>query len=779
MRAFAPLPFAGLLLAGLLGSLGCGAPKEVFVITPPDPPPEAPATAAQAPDRPTGPLAAARVITAGDPALNWGLGARPGDIWISNPQLGALVAGTSHRLGPSASGGAILHVERANQRTQARLGALIPVFDRAGQRAPVIESVVVQQDGAVGGPAVVHLEGYDPIDPKIRYAQDVLLDPGADALRVRAVVQNKTRNHIPDFHFGYLAEWGGLQPFVPGRTGGPEATTSDWVGASGPVSSLVLTLPIGRITGVHGAGWSVLLPKPLRLMPKQRAASELRIYPGTGGESTAVAALYRSRKAVAGSVAGTVNVPGAEVELLDATGAPVIRGTADAEGRYALVTRPGRMVLRARAPGRTPVQTQPFYVSSDNSAAVPVALGPASGLAFTIRDGETGLPARLLIRDAHNTPVWLADMQGAVRAGNAAISLTGSGIIPLPPGRYRVGIDAGPSHARADRGVTVSAGQMASLNVELIREVDPEGWYALDGEVLSPPGNDGTLVRAADCAAAGIDGMVLLGDGTVPGNVPRPQMFGGVALADPGVGWFAGFPLDATPPPQPVQALAAERLAALRRIKGALTAVLRPRVAGWGYFTTFRYSPTSATLPRGGFSLDFDLLQIATPAGGAPAVEAALFDYASLLRRGARVVPFGGSGARYRSGRCGVARTWLRRAPKDAADLRAALRAGDVVASFGPLIDLNVDGKRPGQAVTPAESHAVIIGIDAAAAHRPRRVRVFADGKVVAQKRLSAKGPMHQSAVFTIKGPVKSLFAAVDARDNPAAFAVTGPVRFK
>lgn len=641
----------------------------------------------------------------------------------------------------------------------------------------MITTVKVQQDGAVGGPAVVHIEGHDPIDPKIDFAQDVMLEPDANVLRVRATVSNRSNNYVPDFHFGFLAEWGGLRPFIPGRRPGPMQSSSDWIGASGPVASLVLMLPIGRLSGLHGPGWSILLPTPVHLRPKQRASSELRIYPGIGGESTAVAALYRSRKAVAGLVSGTVNVPGAEVELLDSTLAPVMRGTADADGRYALATRPGRMVLRARAAGRTPVMTQPFYVSGETSAAVPIALGPASGLTFTVRSADQPLASRVTILDANNQPVWLTEMQGVIRAGQSAISLTGAGMIPLPPGRYRVQVDAGPNHARADRGVTVNAGQMATLNVVLEREVLTAGWYALDADVLTPPGNDGIIVRAADCTAAGIDGIVLLGDGSVPRSIARPQMFGGVTLADPGVGWFAALPLAGPPPAQPVRARAAERLQAFSALKGALSAVLRPRAPAWGYFNTFKYDPAAAALPRGGFSLDFDLLEVATPAGGAPALEQALQDYASLLARGRTVVPIGGSGARYRAGRCGVARTWLRRKPASAADLRGMLRAGDVVASMGPMLDLNVDGMQPGDELGAAGTHTVVVGVDAATAHRPDRLRIFADGKVAHEVALPGTGALHYSQAFTVPGPVKSIFFAVDKRNDPAAFAVTGAVR--
>lgn len=752
--------------------LGCGAPPAP--IPEAAPPSAAPRTAAStAPVMPAGPRATARVLAKGDPVLQLGLGARPGDLWIANPRLRALIAGVDRRLGPSNSGGALLHIELTAVRAQARLGALIPVFDSAGQRAPVITAIEIQQDGAVGGPAVVRLQGHDPFDEKIRYEQEILLAPDDEALRIRATIINNSNNYMPEFFFGFLAEWGSLRPFVPGRLPGPQMTASDWIGASGPVASLVLTLPIGRLRGVHGAGWSILLPRAVHIRPKQRATNELHIYPGEGGESAAVARIFRARKAVAGMVSGTVNVPGAEVELIDATGAAVMRGTTDADGRYAFVTRPGRMSLRARAPGRAAVSTQPFYVSGASSAAVPITLGAASGLRFAITADGAPLSARVTVR-ADSRPVRLDGVRGAIRAGDTLVSLTGSGEVALPPGRYTVHVDAGPLHPIARRGVTVSAGQIAALRIALTPEVAAGRWFALDAEVLAPPGNDGIIVRAADCAAAGIDGMVLLGDGAVPPGVERPVIFRGVALADPGVGWFAGFPLDGPVPAQPVRARSAARLEALRVLPGALSAVLRPRSPGWGYLNTFNFEPRAKVLPRGGFSLDFDLLQVVTPAGGAPAVSRALTDYLGLLRRGQRVVPFGGSGARYRAGRCGVARTWLRQAPASPAALRAVLDSGDVVASFGPIVDLRVDGQHAGAKIAPAKRHTVTVAVESAKAHRPVRLRIFADGVLAAERRLP--GRARTESTVSIDGGPRSVVAVVDSASNPRAFAVTGPV---
>lgn len=124
------------LLAALLplacsGLIACGGPPTA---TPAAPASVAPSTTAPAPARPRGPLAHARVITDGDAVLRMGLGARPGDIWVANDRVHALIAGPTHRLGSSGSGGAILHVAVAKMRANARARSSRSSTPRASAR---------------------------------------------------------------------------------------------------------------------------------------------------------------------------------------------------------------------------------------------------------------------------------------------------------------------------------------------------------------------------------------------------------------------------------------------------------------------------------------------------------------------------------------------------------------------------------------------------------------------------------------------------------------------
>ncbi|MEZ4472412.1 MAG: hypothetical protein R3F60_16785 [bacterium] len=728
-------------------------------------PASAPATAP--PEAPRGDRAEARLLAPGDPVLTAGLGARVGDIWLENPRVVALLAGLDRRLGPSASGGALLHVGVRGATPRARLGALVPVFDEAGQRAPVFDRVDILQDGRLGGPAIVRLTGRDPIDDELVVTEELVLLPEAEGVRLITEAENRSAGYYKDFRFGQLVEWGGLDRFVPGELdprGG--RTTSDWVGVAGPDTSLVIAPPVGRLVGVHGQGWSILGPKPIDLTPRSRERAELLLQPGRGGEADAIRQLYAARQTVVGEVSGRVNVPGARVELLDGMGEPVMRGVADAEGLFRLPARPGRLRLRASAPGRAPVVEGPFSLGGGDTVSVPATLGPPSGLRFAFDDAGQPLAVRLVIQDRAGQQPELGVAGGAVRAGDAVVSATGRGTLALPPGTYRLAVDAGPAHASADLTVTVEAGQEAVLETTLAREMDTTGWFAVDPHVEPAAGTDGIVVRAVDCAAAGIDAVVLLGDGDLPADLGRPRLFAGLATADPGVGRFAGLPLLEAVPALPVRDRAAGRLASLAALPGQpLVAVLRPRSPGWAYFQHFSFDATAEALPRG-FSLDFQLLEVAVP-GGRAAVEEALADYLALLKRGHRVAPLGGSGVRDRGGRCGVARTWLPGQPGTAAELRSALERGPMVAGFGPVLD-----------VTLSDGGRARVRIRAAAAHRPDVVRLFADGRLAELKVIPGKGPLDTEVELRAPADACAVVATVDRRAahaDLAAFAVTGP----
>jgi hypothetical protein len=292
---------------------------------------------------------------------------------------------------------------------------------------------------------------------------------------------------------------------------------------------------------------------------------------------------------------------------------------------------------------------------------------------------------------------------------------------------------AGPDRGRAQGVVRVPDGGEATFTATLDRQVDRAGWLAVDPHVrtrLSGTSATTLAARLTACATEDLDAIVVADDGAIDPSLATaggaPKVWPGLAVEAAGGGRFAVFPVDA-PPALPADPRPEAVLAALRALPGRpIVAVLRPREEGAGYFGAYAFDARAAALPRGGFSLDVDLLQVAVPWAPAEA-ERAFADYVALLDTGRDVAPFGATGAdALADPPCGLARTLVRAAPEAGP---SALRDGEVVVSHGPVLDLRVDGVAPGGRAPARDVHDVRVRVRASAWRRPAFLEVIVDGE--------------------------------------------------
>ncbi len=729
--------------------------------------------------------------------------ARPGDIRLENDRLVCVVAAADHPARGQPTGGHLVDLFARGAHDQ--LGEAAITLDPDGRRQPVIDSVVVAQHGAGGGPAIVRATGHHPLDEQVEVTLDYVLEPDANHVRLVATVYNKSRGHFPKFTFGAFVLWGGLAPFVPGPAAALEGsqTWSDWIGGDSMTGSVVIATYAGRLSGVHGRDWSLVQLKSNPVGPGASAVAELHLFAvGDGGVAAAVAELHRSRRTVVGTIRGKVTdkdgrpIAGAWVHAVTSRGDVLARALTDPAGGFLATLRAGTYRVIAQATGRAASPSTRIVLGADAVAETHLRMGPPSRLAFAI-DGPDGraLPARLRITGLDGTPTPVLGPPGGLPAArNEVIAPEGRGQQPLAPGAYQIAVTAGPEFEALTQRVTVTEGREVPLRATLARALDRRGWFALDPHVLtdaSPTASASVAARDAACAAEGIDGAVMLDVARATEPIHgRVRLFTGVSHSLQGVGRFAALPLRAgiLAPTEPGR-LAADHLGALAKLPGEpLVAVLRPRTSGWGYFRHFRFDPTVRELPRGGFSLDFDLLEVASP-GEQEATDAALQDYLGLLERGHPVVPIGGSGAAAVAGQpCGLPRTWVRggNLTTDEA-LVTALRAANVVVSFGPLVDLEVDGLRPGPPTAAGPAPKATVRVQAASWARPDVLRLYVNGRVARQARVAGSGPLDVTRTFPLPAGARNVVAVVEGerdlspvigrRARPLAF--TSAVRLR
>jgi hypothetical protein len=150
-------------------------------------------------------------------------------------------------------------------------------------------------------------------------------------------------------------------------------------------------------------------------------------------------------------------LPDATVRLHSATG--VLETITDAEGRYVFAQlTPQRAELRADAPGFKSASWE-VEIQRPETRLPPRALEPGTStgvLRCLVRSFDSaGLRAQVSVRDEAGQRIT-----GGTTDGNGALELT------LPPGQYRVMIDAGGYRSQRTN-VQVAANEVAILNVDM------------------------------------------------------------------------------------------------------------------------------------------------------------------------------------------------------------------------------------------------------------------------------------------------------------------------
>lgn len=701
----------------------------------------------------------------------------PGDFVLRNERLVAVVRAPENPGPLSGRGGGIVDLSPAGGLDA--FGELAPVFDADARLFPVVREVAVAQDGRQGGPAILRMSGVDARDEDLRVEVDYVLAPDADFIRITTTVTHRGRAHYRDHVFGHGIAWGALRPFVPdlGEPSPGARSRTTWIGGDGEQSAAALTSEGGLIEAVHGRDFSQTVERQGYVAPNTTITHTVSLYVGGNGGIAGVAGgLAADRGTVTGRVEGLVTerrkqkpVSGAWIVFKSTrTQATVTRARAGRDGRFSAQVEPGHYTLTAWAQGRALSPPSRVDVGADALAQAHLVLEPPGRVKYTLRDPLGAvLPGRLSFTGlAGTTTPWLGPPGGSPYAGNQVFALA-DGTTRVPPGRYRVVVSAGPAFEFAALDVDVRAGETSPVALTLRRAIDPGPYIAVDPltRTLQGPGSGVSPdARLAACRVEGVDWLVAadaLGgpqwSRTTTRPVPGMLATGGLLLGGAD-GRFAVLPMVNVPRlPTPLAERAIDLLPWMRTLPGRpLVAVLRPRAGDSGFFARFGWDSAAAELPRGGFSLDFDLMQVLGPTAAPGEEDAILRDYYALMSRGAAVVPLGASGSAETAREwCGRPRTWLRGPVRDAAGLEAALRRGDVVVSNGPMLSLEVEGIGPGGTVPgPSAGRIARVRVQAASWASPEWLEWVENGVVAEQTVLpgSAKEPLDATFERTL-GP--------------------------
>jgi hypothetical protein len=371
----------------------------------------------------------------------------------------------------------------------------------------------------------------------------------------------------------------------------------------------------------------------------------------------------------------------------------------------------------------------------------PIAAGPTR-LSIEVRDAQTrgALPARVrVIRTG-----WWNDKR---------VLLTDHGRtgVKLPAGHYEVIASHGPHWSISRESVTLRGEARRSLVLALRREVDVGSHRACDLHVhtdQSPDGKASLRQRARGAQAEDLQLAVITDHNrATPVSSIQAELPPGLALVQgvevtswaPEFGPFNAFP--STRAPRYKRTSAEQLLSELSTRGPTFLQVNHPRLlAHIGYFELngARDAAGASHSLQG-----FDGLEVwnGYDLNRTDRRDRVLADWFGAIARGQRLVATGGSDSHDLTRNIlGYPRTYVREptgATPDPKRIVAALKAGRAFVSNGPLLELEVDGKSPGDTVALSQSARflrVTVRVDAPSWMDLTEIELWVNG----QKRLTA-----------------------------------------
>ncbi|HVY26993.1 MAG TPA: CehA/McbA family metallohydrolase [Polyangiaceae bacterium] len=331
-------------------------------------------------------------------------------------------------------------------------------------------------------------------------------------------------------------------------------------------------------------------------------------------------------------------------------------------------------------------------------------------LSYLITDEQQQpLPGRLVVRGV--PPTKDPDLvPAALEAGskNMLYSLTGSGTVELPAGRYDVLATHGPEYTMPRQELEVNADLGATFRGEMKRSVDTSGWLASDFHVHASPSKDSNVPlteRVLTLAAEGIELAVPTDHNHVTDytdSIHTDKLQGritsmtGVEITTLSWGHFNAYPYaKSLEVPPTLETSPLEIFAVVRaRAPQAVLQVNHPRMPGVGYFNRGELDTKTGVAESPEFSFAFDTLEVSNgfDLEDPRVFERNLREWFELLNVGHRYTAVGNSDShRVVFQWAGWPRTYVRVPDQDVSrvnplDVAKALTAGHAVVSCGIFV---------------------------------------------------------------------------------------------
>lgn len=373
------------------------------------------------------------------------------------------------------------------------------------------------------------------------------------------------------------------------------------------------------------------------------------------------------------------------------------------------------------------------YVVRARSSVPGLPTLPAEGgLTYDVRDAETGqpIPCKLTLVGVDGTPdprftrndIGRQEGEGTVLAYDRILSIGGVGVAHVPVGTYDVYVSRGPEWDVAILGRTrIKNGVSTVIHAALRHVVDTAGWLSADFHVHASHSSDSHVPmhdRVFEFVSDGVELITSTDHNVVSNYAPIIAELGvghyitsitGDELTTNGWGHFGAWPL-------PHDLESAGQGAVLVHGRGpkdffndvrarapeSIIDVHHPRIDNEiGYFNMGGFDARNDKATRGGFSFDFDAVEVLNGYQDAErrSVDRMIDDWFALLAHGHLVTATGNSDTHHLDHNIGgYPRNYVRvqedkpQSLRDPLEVPRAVKGHHVEFTTGPFIVLSANG---------------------------------------------------------------------------------------
>jgi len=429
-----------------------------------------------------------------------------GDFILRNDHITAVISGNQPLRRPNMStfygNGGITPGCIYDLTLNARQNDQLTIFSPGSHRGDVSHVRITQASGGLGlGGASVGVEVDAARNNGLFKSHEYILHHKSKGLLITSLYHNKSKEDRK----GSIADYW--------KPSGKRGSFQDvlWIDAVDPSDRGAYA--VGWIKGLPGTPSLAKPHNQLTLKPNQTARF-VRFLAVGNSPAAAVGEVMRYADMKTGSLSIQLNDSTTGKPINSATITLTSKGQSipaytKNNGRFAAQFPAGSYQVKIEDRGRKTHQ-RVIKVKDSVEAKITADLSPLSGVTFAITgaDGkDTPCKVQFIGTGTTKTPN-LGPQNRAHGCVDQWHSETGKFNVALDPGTYRLGITRGIEHNHLVRDVTVKAGAFAPVSGQLKRLVDTRGWVSTDFHNHSTPSGDnqcGTDDRIINLAAEHIE----------------------------------------------------------------------------------------------------------------------------------------------------------------------------------------------------------------------------------------------------------------------------------